>query len=132
VGLDYVLTDEDAFFMEINPRLTTSYVGIRATCKQNIAGSIIDLIIHERNIPEFEFIGYSHFSKVDLIVPKFSMEDFRRNYFKNNIVAPPFVVKGKETELTSAFIYSHHENLIDSKKQFERIERNLLEPSEII
>ncbi len=131
VGLDYVVTDDDAFFMEINPRLTTSYVGIRVICRQNIAESIIDLIIYGKNLPEFEFIGYSHFSKVDLIIPKFSMEKFRRNYFKNNIAAPPFVVKGKENEVTSAFIFSHHENLIDSKMQFERIERNLLERSEI-
>ncbi|MHA1383160.1 MAG: ATP-grasp domain-containing protein [Candidatus Helarchaeota archaeon] len=127
VGIDYVITPEKAYFMEINPRLTTSYIGLRSVCKQNVANAIIDLIVHKKkHLPEFEFQGYSHFSKIDLTIPNLTLEQFKEKYFKNEIISPPFVIKGMEKEITSAFIYSYQENLNDSKTQFERIKNNLL------
>jgi hypothetical protein len=41
VGLDMVLTDRDAVVIEVNPRLTTSYVGIRMVVAQNLGAMII-------------------------------------------------------------------------------------------
>jgi predicted ATP-grasp superfamily ATP-dependent carboligase len=40
VGVDLVLTDEEAFVIEINPRLTTSYIGIRQVIDLNLAEAI--------------------------------------------------------------------------------------------
>ena len=37
VGVDLVLTDRDAVVIEINPRLTTAYLGVRAAIDTNIA-----------------------------------------------------------------------------------------------
>ena len=37
VGVDVVLTDSEAFVIEVNPRLTTSYLGVRAALEGNIA-----------------------------------------------------------------------------------------------
>ncbi|HEX5497861.1 MAG TPA: hypothetical protein VFX03_01485, partial [Thermomicrobiales bacterium] len=33
----------DDVVIEINPRLTTSYIGLRAACEQNLAGAMLDL-----------------------------------------------------------------------------------------
>lgn len=41
-GVDVVLTDEEAFIIEINPRLTTSYVGVRRVVKLNLALAILN------------------------------------------------------------------------------------------
>ena len=41
VGVDLVLTKTDAVVIEINPRLTTAYLGVRAVTKQNIAALAI-------------------------------------------------------------------------------------------
>ncbi len=38
VGVDLVLTDAEAVVIEVNPRLTTAYLGIRATLDANLAG----------------------------------------------------------------------------------------------
>jgi tyramine---L-glutamate ligase len=38
VGVDVVLTRSDAFVIEINPRLTTAYLGVRAVINGNVAG----------------------------------------------------------------------------------------------
>ena len=37
VGVDLMLTDSEAFVIEINPRLTTAYLGVRAALDQNVA-----------------------------------------------------------------------------------------------
>lgn len=44
VGVDLVLTDHDAVVIEVNPRLTTSYVGIRQVLRQNPAALILDAV----------------------------------------------------------------------------------------
>jgi predicted ATP-grasp superfamily ATP-dependent carboligase len=38
VGVDVVLTDSGAVVIEVNPRLTTAYLGVRAALGENIAG----------------------------------------------------------------------------------------------
>ncbi len=41
-GVDLVLGDRDATVIEINPRLTTSYIGLRLSVEANLAGLIVD------------------------------------------------------------------------------------------
>lgn len=40
VGVDMILTDEECYLIEINPRLTTSYVGLRQVININLAEAI--------------------------------------------------------------------------------------------
>jgi hypothetical protein len=40
VGVDMVLTDEECYLIEINPRLTTSYIGLRQVININLAEAI--------------------------------------------------------------------------------------------
>jgi predicted ATP-grasp superfamily ATP-dependent carboligase len=49
-GVDLVLGDRSATVIEINPRLTTSYVGLRHSFDVNIAGLILDAAL-ERSLP---------------------------------------------------------------------------------
>lgn len=37
IGVDVVLTDSEAVVIEVNPRLTTSYLGVRAALEENVA-----------------------------------------------------------------------------------------------
>lgn len=37
VGVDLVLTDAEPFVIEVNPRLTTAYLGVRAVLEENVA-----------------------------------------------------------------------------------------------
>jgi tyramine---L-glutamate ligase len=47
LGVDLVLSDDptgaDDVVIEINPRLTTSYVGLRAACRENLAAAMLDV-----------------------------------------------------------------------------------------
>ena len=42
VGVDLVLTDADAVVIEVNPRLTTAYLGVRAALDENIAALALE------------------------------------------------------------------------------------------
>jgi predicted ATP-grasp superfamily ATP-dependent carboligase len=42
VGVDMVLTDREAFVIEVNARLTTAYLGVRASLGRNVAAMAID------------------------------------------------------------------------------------------
>jgi len=42
VGIDLVLTDAGAAIIEINPRLTTAYVGLRCVLPYNVAALVVD------------------------------------------------------------------------------------------
>ena len=58
VGVDLVLGDaadgSQDFLIEINPRLTTSYVGLRAVCRQNLAAAMLDVAAGRRATLSFD------------------------------------------------------------------------------
>jgi hypothetical protein len=57
VGVDLVLGDDPSgrrdVVIEVNPRLTTSYVGLRAMCPQNLAQAMLDVAMG--NAPELSW-----------------------------------------------------------------------------
>ena len=42
VGVDLVLTDSDPVVIEVNPRLTMSYLGVRAVLDENVAALALE------------------------------------------------------------------------------------------
>lgn len=63
VGIDLVLTDDDAVVIEVNPRLTTSYVGVRQVLRQNPAALILDAVAGKLPNPsEIDIIGSARFT----------------------------------------------------------------------
>ncbi|HEX5103380.1 MAG TPA: ATP-grasp domain-containing protein [Pirellulaceae bacterium] len=80
IGVDLVLGDEARgaadFVIEINARLTTSYVGLRAACRENLAaamlaiatGSLATLSFHPQPL-EFDADGMIHATAANLQAP---------------------------------------------------------------
>jgi predicted ATP-grasp superfamily ATP-dependent carboligase len=63
VGIDMVLTDRDAVVIEVNPRVTTSYVGLRKVLRQNPAALIIEAARgHLPDPARIEVMGTATFS----------------------------------------------------------------------
>lgn len=62
VGIDLMLTKEEPVVIEINPRLTTSYIGLHFVSNKNIAEPLVDTVIN-RVLPEQistkQFCAYS-------------------------------------------------------------------------
>jgi len=51
VGVDFILTDEGAVVLEVNPRLTTSYVGLRESIGENPAAWVLGLLDQAAPLP---------------------------------------------------------------------------------
>ncbi|MDE2180860.1 MAG: ATP-grasp domain-containing protein [candidate division NC10 bacterium] len=63
VGIDLVLTDHDAVVIDVNPRLTTSYVGVRQVLRQNPAALILDAVAGKLPDPAaIQLVGSARFT----------------------------------------------------------------------
>jgi tyramine---L-glutamate ligase len=66
VGVDLVLTQDDALLIEINPRLTTSYIGLRQVINLNLAQAIWDARFRDTLPSRVRLIGQITFTKDQL------------------------------------------------------------------
>ena len=44
IGIDFVLTEGKPFVVDVNPRLTTSFVGLRGVAGFNVAEAIVNAV----------------------------------------------------------------------------------------
>ncbi|HWQ82956.1 MAG TPA: ATP-grasp domain-containing protein [Anaerolineales bacterium] len=65
IGVDMLLSGPDAWLIEINPRLTTSYVGLRQVIPLNLAHAIWDACRHKVLPSSVALDGRVEFSKDD-------------------------------------------------------------------
>lgn len=57
VGVDFILTDDGPVVLEVNPRLTTSYVGLSRSLGLNVAELLIDLAVDAGKLPATHLPG---------------------------------------------------------------------------
>ena len=95
VGVDLVLTDDEAFAIEVNPRLTTSYIGLRRVVNFNPADAIVNAVLKRQLPASLQTCGYALFSKVALPPP--TSAALQEIYGINEVVAPPFPLSGNST-----------------------------------
>jgi len=121
VGVDMVLTREGPVVLEINPRLTTSYVGLTKVVDFNPAQAIIDAVV-ERKLPRnVQVSGCTYFSKVKIKPPTFKA--LLESYGLGEVVSPPFPI-GDDSE-TYALLASKADELETAKVSFETAQKRL-------
>ncbi len=101
IGVDMIMTSRGPLILEINPRLTVSYIGLKRISKVNLADSIVRASSGETLPTSFKIQGVSVFSKipldtlktiradVDIICPQIQIEGSDMNYIF-------FAFEGKE------------------------------------
>jgi len=94
VGVDIILADEDPVVMEVNPRLTTSYVGLRRVVNFNPAEAIVDAVIRRKLPKNVQSRGYAFFSKVE--VPS-RRQIIAETYKLKDVISPPFPIEGNKS-----------------------------------
>jgi predicted ATP-grasp superfamily ATP-dependent carboligase len=97
VGVDMILTSEGPVISEINPRLTTSYVGLTKVMNFNPAKAIIDATIGRKLPKNAQCKGYSFFSKVKVPSHPQIITD---TYKLEEVISPPFPIKGNSSAYT--------------------------------
>jgi predicted ATP-grasp superfamily ATP-dependent carboligase len=94
VGVDMVLTNKGPVVMEINPRLTTSYIGLREVAAFNPAQAIVDVILRQKLPKAFLLRGCALFQKVEVpLRPKIIAETCKLK----EVVSPPFPIKDNQS-----------------------------------
>ncbi|MFW9826009.1 MAG: ATP-grasp domain-containing protein [Candidatus Thorarchaeota archaeon] len=132
-GIDFIENPQyELFFIEINPRLTTSYIGIKNVINCNIAELILDSKFstdkdHEINIP-----NHSLFTRVDFSYEKIEeLEHCTKEIIPRLIkkipefITPPISLN--EVGKFSCFIATKTKNVIISKKRVHEIFKMLRE-----
>ncbi|MBT0160482.1 ATP-grasp domain-containing protein [Candidatus Bathyarchaeota archaeon A05DMB-2] len=95
VGVDLVLTDEEPVVVEVNPRLTMSYVGLRNVTNFNLAHAIVNAVLLRQLPADMQTCGYAYFSKVT--VPCTKADAFREACRMSQVVSPPFPFRGDDS-----------------------------------
>lgn len=126
VGVDMVLTRNGPFVIEVNPRLTTSYIGLRKAVDFNPARAIIDAVLRRRLPENMQRAGYAYFSKVK--VPP-ACQVLSETYRLKEIVSPPFPTVIDEPAY--ALLATHSDRLENAQTAFYRAKRRLLKLCEI-
>jgi predicted ATP-grasp superfamily ATP-dependent carboligase len=122
VGVDFVLTEDEAVAIEVNPRLTTSYVGLRSVVNFNPAQAIVNSVLKRELPTQVESCGCTFFSKVE--TPNPTMDAFQETCRMNEVVSPPFPVS--ESTVASALIASHGDTLQEASTRFRETKKRVL------
>ncbi len=122
VGVDFVLTEDEAVALEINPRLTTSYIGLRTVSNFNLAQAIINAVVKNELPNNIHSCGCTYFSKLETVNPRFDI--LTKFYSMNDVVSPPFPIS--ENGVASAIIVSRGSNLKEAKSKFSETKKHLL------
>jgi predicted ATP-grasp superfamily ATP-dependent carboligase len=124
VGVDMVLAKEGPIVMEVNPRLTTSYIGLRKVTAFNPAQAIIDAVLGRKLPKNVQRRGYAIFSKVEAPPrPQITAETYRLK----KVVSPPFPIEGNQSAY--ALLATSSTSLKGAKSAFYRAKRRLLKLS---
>lgn len=122
VGVDMVLAKDGPVVMEVNPRLTTSYIGLRKVVNFNLAQAIIGAVFKQKLPENVRSLGYAFFSKVK--VPSPSPLILSKIYKLDKVVSPPFPFL--DNGPTYALLASHSAKLKNAQTAFYRAKKRLL------
>ena len=130
-GIDFIEKyPSTLYFIEINPRLTTSYIGLRNTINLNCAELILNSKTNNLESVEIKILNHSHFTRVDFYINEF--KDKEELYEKlipslmkqiPEFVTPPISLNNSNQ--FSCFIATKMKNLASSKIRVNEIIQSL-------
>ncbi len=65
VGIDVILTERKIYVVDVNPRFTTSYIGLRKILKRNPIELLLTILEKGKIPKKLEKVGYSFFVKTE-------------------------------------------------------------------
>ena len=122
VGVDVVLTEHKAFIVDVNPRLTTSYVGLRKVANFNVAKALVEAVSNGKLPSKPENRGVVCFSKIE--TPKPSANAFQKTAKLDSVVSPPFPLDSSDK--SCALLIGDGENLDIAQQHLEEAKKHLL------
>jgi len=122
VGVDLVLAEDKPFVVDINPRLTTSYVGLSRVAGFSVGAAIVNAVLKKKLPPPRENNGFVYFSKVETSKPEVST--FQKAARIKGVISPPFPLGGQLKAIS--LVAGHGDSLEDARSGFEEAKKRLL------
>jgi len=95
----------------VNPRLTTSYVGLSKVADFNVGQALVNAVLKNQLPTGYENRGYVCFSKLE--TPKPTLSTFQKVANISEVVSPPFPLS--DNLKTYSFIVGHAGSLRDAE-----------------
>jgi tyramine---L-glutamate ligase len=93
VGVDLILTKNKPLVVDVNPRLTSSYIGLCKTAQVNVAQALVEAVLNCELPTKNENHGFTCFSKIFSTKPKLCA--FQKTVQLPEVVSPPFPLANK-------------------------------------
>ena len=122
IGVDMVLTNDEPVVMEVNPRLTTSYIGLRKVVNFSLAQAIVNAVLKHELPENVQSSGYAFFSKIT--VPTVPSKILPKICESEKIISPPLSIEGDETAY--ALIIAHSAKLKSAKTKLYEATKRLI------
>jgi len=122
VGVDLVLAEDKPFVVDVNPRLTTSYVGLSRVAGFNVAEAMVNAVLKNKLPARRESKSFVYFSKVESSKPTVSA--FQTAVRINGVVSPPFPLDDNLKAVS--LVAGHGESLENARLRFEEAKKRLL------
>jgi len=122
VGVDLVLAEDKPFVVDVNPRLTTSYVGLSRVAGFNVAEAIVNAVLENKLPARQESCGFVYFSKVETSKP--TVSSFQKAARINGVISPPFPVD--DNLKATSLVAGHGKSMEDAGLRFEEAKKRLL------
>lgn len=88
-GVDVILGEKETMVVDVNPRLTTSYVGLSRVANFNVAQALLDAVLKKKLPDTFRCRGLACFEKIETVKPT---HDAFSKALEMHVVSPPFPV----------------------------------------
>ena len=121
VGIDMVMTEEEPIIMEVNPRLTTSYIGLNKTVNFNPAEAIVNATMKQKFPKNVQTEGYTFFSKVEV---DSRPQRIASTYQLKDVMSPPFPIELNKPSI--AMITTSSTSSKGAQAAFYRAKKRLL------
>jgi predicted ATP-grasp superfamily ATP-dependent carboligase len=122
VGVDLVLAKDKVFVVDVNPRLTASYVGLSQVAKFNVAEAIVKVITKGEFPIKPETNGHISFSKLE--TPKPTINAFNKTAQVCEVVSPPFPLN--DNQKACGLIAGKGDSMEQAKLQLEEAKKRIL------
>jgi hypothetical protein len=123
VGVDLILTkDNHALILDVNPRLTTSFVGLSRVAGFNFADALVKAAINGELPTSTPINGFSVFSKVETSKPEIGC--LEKLYTVPGVVSPPF--PDADFEKSCALVSGEGNSLDIADAMLEEAKKNVL------
>lgn len=121
VGVDLIFGEKEIFVVDVNPRLTTSYVGLREVAGFNVADALVNAVLKGKLPAKNERMGFACFSKTETATP--TIEAFQKAAKLDTVVSPPFPLE--DNAKSCALVIGEGDNLKNASLRLEEAKKHL-------